>query len=85
MTEARLENNTRPTAKLNPAAKSFVFNTAAPVWTPPSAPTAAVASPLPKLKAEAKPFVPSCTTTAMSAGLRGTVWRWLVADASVAL
>ncbi|TYZ66853.1 hypothetical protein PybrP1_011857, partial [[Pythium] brassicae (nom. inval.)] len=65
MTEARLENNTRPTAKLNPAAKSFVFNTAAPVWTPPSAPAATVASPAPapKLKAEAKPFpfVPSFT------------------------
>lgn len=81
MTEARLENpNSRGPAKLNPAAKSFVFNTAAPVWTPSfaaapaaaqpmrspvlapaSAPVAVVASPAPKLKAKAKPFVPSGT------------------------
>ncbi|KAF1319728.1 Eukaryotic translation initiation factor, partial [Globisporangium splendens] len=68
------------TTKLNPSAKSFVFNTAAPAWTPSYAvsSTPVVAAPLapaspaftpaaapttvppaPKLKAEAKPFVPS--------------------------
>uniref|UniRef100_K3WQU0 MI domain-containing protein n=1 Tax=Globisporangium ultimum (strain ATCC 200006 / CBS 805.95 / DAOM BR144) TaxID=431595 RepID=K3WQU0_GLOUD len=80
MTTTTTTTTTTKTTKLNPSAKSFVFNTAAPAWTPsyavPSTPVVAaplapaspalkpaaipaVASPAPKLKAEAKPFVPS--------------------------
>ncbi|RQM13435.1 hypothetical protein DD237_006827 [Peronospora effusa] len=46
-------------SKLRPTAKEFVFNKAAPVWTPSVAPVTS------QLKLSAKPFVPSCKNTSM--------------------
>lgn len=70
MTEARESAAAAPLgSKLSASAKAFVFNSAAPAWTPPSSSAPAVSAPAAAapargsaLKPSAKAFVPSCAS-----------------------